>query len=182
MGIFSFIANLFANIFSAIRREWNSLPSNVQAQIKGGSSAINILSQYIGQDPKLTIATLQANIPNVNLDQWYSMMSVLAKSWNLTIPATLEDLVVSLQTYLKSVEDSEWDRILSGGAQLLADILTGTSTPFGIIVSVIEFVYHEFVKDAPIVFAPIPETIVSEVPAQPEPSLGVPIDTTIVPQ
>lgn len=163
MSIFSFIAELFQNIFSAVRKAWNHLPEAVRDRIKNGSGIISILSQYIGQDPKLTIATIQANF-NVDLDALYSSLSVLAKFWGLTIPETLEDLVVVVQNYLKTLESSEWDRILSTGAQIVADVLTGSSTPFGIISSVIEFVYSEFIKGKDLVLGESPAVAtVSEV-------------------
>jgi len=157
MSVFSFLSHLFTSIFSATRRAWNHLPTNIQDQIKNGSGIINILQQYIGQDPKLTIATLQANI-SIDLDTLYSTLSILAKFWKLNVPATLEDLIVVIQTYLKGLQDTEWDRVLSTGAQILADVLTGTTTPFGIIASVIEFVYQEFFRGKEIKLAEAPQS------------------------
>lgn len=159
MSIFSFLGQLFTSIFSATRRAWNHLPPAIQEQIKNGSGIINILQQYIGQDPKLTIATLQANL-NVNLDLLYSSLSVLANYWKLTVPATLEELIIVIQSYLKSLQDSEWDRVLSTGAQVIADVLTGSSTPFGIISTVIEFVYNEFFKGKEIKIASLPTSAI----------------------
>lgn len=155
MSIFSFLGHLFTSIFSATRRAWNHLPASIQDQIKNGSSIINILSNFSGQDPKLTIATLQANV-NIDLNTLYSTLSILAKFWKLDVPATLEELIVILQTHLKSLQDSEWDRVLSTGAQVLADVLTGSATPFGIISTVIEFVYQEFFKGKEIKLAATP--------------------------
>jgi hypothetical protein len=145
MSIFSFLGDLFTSIFSATRKAWKHIPTAIQDQIKNGSSIINILSQYAGQDAILTINTLLANI-GINEKQLYDTLSVLAKYWGLTIPATLPELIVALQAYLKTLQDSEWDRILSTGAQVIADVLTGSVTPFGVISSVIEFVYNEFIK------------------------------------
>lgn len=145
MSVFSFLGSLFTSIFSATRKAWNHLPQQIQDQIKNGSSIINILSQYAGQDAVLTINTLLANV-GINEQQLYDTLSVLAKYWGLTIPATLPELIVALQGYLKSLQDSEWDRILSTGAQVIGDVLTGSTTPFGVISSVIEFVYNEFIK------------------------------------
>ena len=156
MSIFSFLGQLFTSIFSATRRAWNHLPSQIQDQIKNGSGVINILSQFIGQDPKLTIATLQANL-SIDVDTLYSTLSVLAKYWKLNVPATLEDLIVVIQGYLKTLQDSEWDRVLSTGAQVIADVLTGTTTPFGIISTVIEFVYNEFFRGKDIKLVSLPE-------------------------
>lgn len=158
MSIFSFLGQLFTSIFSATRKAWNHLPSQIQDQIKNGSGIINILQQYIGQDPKLTIATLQANL-NVNLELLYSSLSVLASYWKLTVPATLEDLVVVIQGYLKNLQDSEWDRVLSTGAQVIADVLTGSTTPFGIISTVIEFVYNEFFRGKEIKLASLAASV-----------------------
>lgn len=155
MSIFSFLGDLFTSIFSATRKAWNHIPSTIQSQIKNGSSIINILSQYIGQDPNLTIATLQANI-SIDVTTLYSTLSTLARYWGLTIPATLPELVLTVQAYLKTLQDSEWDRVLSTGAQVLADVLTGATTPFGIIASVIEFVYNEFIKGGEIKLATLP--------------------------
>jgi len=156
MSIFSFLGELFTKIFSATRRAWNHLPSQIQEQIKNGSGIIHILSNFIGQDPKLTIATLQANL-NVNLDLLYSSLSILAGYWKLPVPATLEELIVVIQSYLKSLQDSEWDRVLSTGAQVIADVLTGSATPFGIISTVIEFVYNEFFRGKEIKFVSVPD-------------------------
>jgi len=162
MSIFSFLGELFTSIFSATRRAWNHIPSQIQEQIKNGSGIINILQQFIGQDPKLTIATLQANLP-INADLLYSSLSVLANYWKLTVPATLEDLIVVIQEHLKSLQDSEWDRVLSTGAQVVADVLTGSATPFGIISTVIEFVYNEFFRNKEIKLVSLPTTPVSAV-------------------
>ncbi len=156
MSIFSFLGQLFTSIFSATRRAWNHLPANIQDQIKNGSGIIHILSNFIGQDPKLTIATLQANL-NIPVDVLYSTLTVLTKYWKLNVPATLEELIAVIQAYLKTLQDSEWDRVLSTGAQVIADVLTGSATPFGIISTVIEFVYNEFFRGKEIQFASLPE-------------------------
>lgn len=158
MGILTFILTFFQDLFSLSRRLWNHLPQSVQDQIKLGPGLINILSQYIGQDPKLTIATIQANFTTIDLNTLYSFIAALAKQWNLTIPATLEESIVIVQNYMKQLQGSEWDRVLSGAAQLIADIATGAGTPFGVIVSVIEFVYREFFQGKDIVLASVPET------------------------
>jgi hypothetical protein len=165
MSIFSFLGQLFTSIFSATRRAWNHLPPAIQDQIKNGSGAVNILQQYIGQDPKLTIATLQANL-DINLELLYSSLSVLANYWKLPVPTTLEELIVVIQGYLKTLQDSEWDRVLSTGAQVIADVLTGSATPFGIISTVMEFVYNEFFRGKEIKVASLPVTTSAPLSAQ----------------
>lgn len=156
-SIWSFLANLFNELFNATKAAWNKLPTSVQTGILNGSGIFNILSQYVGQDAKLTIATIQANYPTENLDQLYTGLVAVAKTWGLAYPATLEDLVVTLQTHISSLDSNEWARVLSGAAQILADVLTGGGTPFEIIVTVIQWVFTNLVKPAPIQFAVNPD-------------------------
>ena len=169
MSIWSFLANLFNSLFNATKNAWNHLPSNVQQGIVNGSGIFNIISQYIGQDPKLTIATIQANYPQEDLGQLYTALSAVAKTYGLTIPGTLEDLIVTLQGYIKNLDNNEWARVLSGAAQILADVLTGSSTPFEIIVTVIQWVYTNIVKPKEIVLASIPASSPALTPAPASP-------------
>jgi hypothetical protein len=158
MSIWSFIANLFSDLFSATKRAWNHLPASVQTGILNGSGIFNILSQFIGQDPKLTIATIQANYPAENLELLYAGLSAVAKTWGLVVPATLEDLVIVIQTHIKSLDNENWARVLSGGAQILADVLTGGGTPFEIIVTLIQWVFTNLIKPKEIQLVPMPPT------------------------
>lgn len=160
MSIFSFLSKLFSDLFSATHKAWDDLPKNVQDGLLNGSGILNILNQFTGQDPKLTIATIQANYPDENLDAIYGGLSAVAKSFNLQIPATLEDLVVVIQTHLKSIDATIWPAVISAAASILATILSGTGTPFEIVASLLQFVYTNFVKPKGIVFAatPVPVT------------------------
>jgi len=158
MSIWSFIANLFSSLFDATKRAWNHLPEQVQTGILNGSGIFNILSQYIGQDPKLTIATIQANYPTENLELLYDGLAAVAKTWGLTVPPNLEDLIVTIQGKLKSLDDSNWARVISGGAQVLADVLTGGSTPFEIVVTLIQWVFTNLVKPKEIKLAETPQS------------------------
>jgi hypothetical protein len=159
MSIWSFIANLFGDLFSATKRAWNHLPSSVQTGILNGSGIFNILSQYIGQDPKLTIATIQANYPTENLDLLYAGLAAVAKTWGLAVPPTLEDLIVAIQNRIKALDNDNWARVLSGGAQILADVLTGGGTPFEIIVTLIQWVFTNLIKPKEIALASLPEQV-----------------------
>lgn len=159
MSIWSFIANLFNALFNATKNAWNHLPKNVQTGILNGSGIFNILSQYVGQDPKLTIATIQANYPTENLELLYDGLGAVAKTWGLTVPATLEDLIIAIQSHIKSLDDNNWARVLSGGAQVLADVLTGGSTPFEIIVTVIQWVFTNLVKPKEITLVTAANTV-----------------------
>jgi len=158
MSIFSFLVNLFSSLFDATKRAWNHLPEQVQTGILNGSGIFNILSQYIGQDPKLTIATIQANYPTENLELLYDGLAAVAKTWGLTVPPNLEDLIVTIQGKLKSLDDSNWARVISGGAQVLADVLTGGSTPFEIVVTLIQWVFTNLVKPKEIKLAETPQS------------------------
>jgi len=158
MSIFSFLVNLFSSLFDATKRAWNHLPEQVQTGILNGSGIFNILSQYIGQDPKLTIATIQANYPTENLELLYDGLAAVAKTWGLTVPPNLEDLIVTIQGKLKSLDDSNWARVISGGAQVLADVLTGSSTPFEIVVTLIQWVFTNLVKPKEIKLAETPQS------------------------
>lgn len=155
-SIWSFLAHLFNSLFSATKDAWNKLPPTVQTGILNGSGVFNIISQYIGQDPKLTIATIQANYPVEDLNALYTGLATVAKTYGLTVPATLEDLIVVIQTYLKSLDNNEWARILSGAAQILGDVFTGGGTPFEVIVTVIQWVFTNIVKPKPVVLASVP--------------------------
>lgn len=156
MSIWTFLNNLFNALFNATKNAWNHLPQATQQGIINGSGIFNILSQYIGQDPKLTIATIQANYPQENLTLLYSGLSAVADNWGMLIPPALEDLIVAIQVRLKSLDDTNWARTLSGGAQILADVLTGGSTTFEIIVTLIQWVFTNIVKPKEIVLAANP--------------------------
>ncbi len=166
MSIWSFLANLFSSLFNATKNAWNHLPSSVQTGILNGSGIFNVLSQYVGQDPKLTIATIQANYPQENLDLLYTGLAEVAKTWGLTVPASLEDLIVVLQEKIKTLDNNNWSRVLSGGAQILADVLTGGGTPFEIIVTVIQWVFTNLIKPKQLTLVPTPTPAPVPTPVQ----------------
>jgi hypothetical protein len=162
MSIFSFLASLFTSLLSATKNAWNHLPKTVQTGILNGSGIFNIISQYIGQDPKLTIATIQANYPLEDLTLLYTGLAAVLKEWGITAPPDLESAIVAVQTRLKSLDDNNWARVLSGGAQILADVLTGGGTPFEIVVTLIQWVFTNLVKPKQIVFASVDQTNTSQ--------------------
>ncbi len=153
MSIWSFLANIFNALFNATKNAWNHLPKDVQTGIINGSGIFNVISQYVGQDPNLTIATIQANYPQENLTVLYTGLAEVAKTWGITVPATLPDLIVALQTKISSLDNNQWARVLSGGAQVLADVLTGGGTPFEIVVTLIQWVFTNLVKPKALVLA-----------------------------
>lgn len=153
MSIFSAIGHFFSDLFSAASRAWHKLPASVQSGLLNGSGILNIMNQFIGQDPKLTIATIQANYPNQDLTAIYTGLAAVAKSFNLDVPATLSDLIVVIQSHLKTVEATVWPAVMSGAAGILATILSGAGTPFEIISSLLQFVYTTFVKPKEIVLS-----------------------------
>lgn len=146
MSIFSFIGHLFGDLFSATKRAWNHLPPAVQSGLLNGSGILNIMDQFIGQDPKLTIATIQANYPQTDLSLLYTGLSAVARSYNLTVPVTLEDLIVTIQGHLRDVEATVWPAVMQADAGILATILSGSGTPFEIISTLLQFVYTNFIK------------------------------------
>lgn len=146
MSIFSFLFNLFSSLFDATKRAWNHLPDDVKQGILNGSGIFNILSQYVGQDAKLTIATIEANYPAESPELLYTGLSAVAKTWGLVVPPTLEELVVVIQTAISKLDNNEWARVLSGAAQILADVLTGGGTPFEVIVTLIQWVFTNLIK------------------------------------
>lgn len=156
MSIWSFLSHLFNSLFNATQNAFDRLPENVKTGIINGSGIFHIISNFIGQDPKLTIATIQANYPAENLEQLYEGLSAVAKDRGLTVPPTLEDLIVVIQTYLKGLDNDNWARILSGAAQLLGNILTGSSTPFEVVVTFVQWVFTNLVQPKDIVFVPQP--------------------------
>lgn len=159
MSIWSFFSHLFNSLFNATQAAWDRLPQPVKTGILNGSGIFHILSNYIGQDPKLTIATIQANYPLEDLSLLYTGLSEVAKDRGLTIPPTLEDLIVVIQTYLKGLDNNNWARVLSGLAQILGDVLTGSSTPFEVVVTFVQWVFTNLVQPKPITFAPVPQSI-----------------------
>jgi hypothetical protein len=177
MSIWSFLAHLFNSLFNATRDAWNKLPKNIQDGLLNGSGILNIINQYADQDPKLVIATIQANYPNENLDLIYTGLVAVAKSFNLipgAVPATLEEVVALIQAHLKSVEATVWPAIIQAAAGVLATILSGSGTPFEIISTLLQFVYTNFVKPKEIVLASVPATLnsnttgaIADVPSPP---------------
>lgn len=157
MSIFSFIGHLFSDLFSASKRAWNHLPSNVQAGLLNGSGILNIISQFVDQDPKQVIATIQVNYPDENLEAIYSGLVDIAKFYNIlpaVVPADLEGVVALIQGYLKKTESASWPKVVFGAAAVLADTLTGTSAPFEVVASLLQFVYSNFIKGSDIKLAP----------------------------
>lgn len=159
MSIFSFLVNLFNALFKATKRAWEHLPKSVQDAILSGSGVFNILGQFIGQDPKLTIATIQANFPTLDLNELYAGLSAVARLRGLSVPPTLEGLIPILQDHLQKLDTKDWARTISGNAQVLADVLSGSETPFEAIVTVIQWVYTNKIKDKEIKLVAAPETM-----------------------
>ncbi|HXD92774.1 MAG TPA: hypothetical protein VNX01_06135, partial [Bacteroidia bacterium] len=162
MSIFSAILHFFEDLFSAMHRAWDKLPANIQSGLLNGSGILNIINQWTGQDPALTIATIQANYPNEDLTAIYNGLAQIAKVWGLNVPATLPDLVVVIQDYLKKAEATMWPAIISGAAGILAQFLAGSATPFEIISTLLQWVYTTFVKPTPPILASL-----TAAPAQP---------------
>lgn len=163
MSIFSSIFHFFSDLFSSVKKAWDTLPVQVQTGLLNGSGILNIINQFVDQDPKLVIATIQKNYPDENLDAIYSGLVTIAKTYNVlpaTVPPDLEGIVAVIQTFLKAQEAKSWPAVLFNAASILANILAGADTPYEIIVSVLQFVYTTFIKNKEIQFASVPPATV----------------------
>ncbi len=159
MSVFDFIIHLWNTLFHAAKEAWNKLPAASQQALLNGSGILNIINQYADQDPALVVATITANYPNEKPELIYDGLVAILKNWGAlpaVVPSDLAGVVSLAQKYLKGLESGVWPAIIHGAAQLLALVLSGGSTPFEIIASLLQFVYSTFVKNTPITLAVTP--------------------------
>lgn len=146
MSIFSFIGHLFATLFGATKTAWEKAPQAVKDAMLNGQGILNIINHATGVKPSDVITTIQAAYPGVPLDLLYSGLSKVAQGYNLTVPASLPDLITVIQTHLKSLDEGIWPAIIQGAANVLSLVFAPESTPFEVIATLAQWAFTNLVR------------------------------------
>lgn len=147
--LLSIIGDFFTSLFGGAKKTWKKLSPEVQAALLNGSGIIEIINTNVDEAPDFVIELIQKAFPNLDIEKLKDGLHQAALG--LTVAesinnADLQTTIENLQAYLKGLQGTTWAKISQALALGIAAALAPPTTKFAAISSLIEFVYHSFIK------------------------------------
>jgi hypothetical protein len=148
---------LFVNLFNAAKRAWKKLAPVVQQAIIHGSAIISYINKYLLASPPGIVQALLARYPALTIDNIRTGLNKVAMALNIAKDINSDDLdtlILNIQGYLASHKSEDktqnkfWALISHTAATVISVFLAPVETKVGSVVSLMEYGYHEFVKEA----------------------------------
>lgn len=149
MSIFTAIGDFFAHLFSGTKKTWKKISPEVQQALLYGSDVIDTINKYLDQTPDFIIDLLTKKYPKLDRNHLKDALSEASKDLKIASDINnddLETIIKNLQAYLSGLQGKGWAKISSFLAQGIAIFTAPAGTKFGMITSLIEFVYQTFFK------------------------------------
>jgi hypothetical protein len=143
------IGSLFTGLFNEAHRVWKKLSPEIQAAMLHGSAIVDVINKNIDAAPAFIIELLQKKFPDLTLEKLHSGLNEVAKGLNIAETVNNDELgtlIEKLQVYLNSLNDGVWAGISHTIASIFAVITVPAGTKFATISSLMEYVYHHFIK------------------------------------
>lgn len=149
MSFFKVIGDFFAHLFSGTKKTWKKISPEVQKALMYGSDVIDTINNYLDQTPDFIIDIIAKKYPE--LDRAHLQAALAEASKDLKIAEgvnndDLETIIKNLQSYMAGLKGQAWAKISNFLAQGIAIFTAPAGTKFGMITSLIEFVYQTFFK------------------------------------
>ena len=143
------IGDFFTHLFSSAAKTWKKVSPELQAALLVGSDIVNELNLNIDQTPDFIIDLLLQKHPELTKEQLHAYLqqasSGLATAHEIN-NQDLETTISALQKFMGSLEGSTWAKISNTLAAGIAAAKAPAGTKFAAISSLLNYVYHAFIK------------------------------------
>lgn len=147
--LLSLIGLFFTGLFNSAQKTWNKLSPEVKAALMNGSGIIEIINSNIDQTPDFVIQLIQKKFPELTIEKIKDGLHQAALGLSIANEINNADLkatIVNLQKYLEGLKGTTWAKISQTLALGFAAAIAPKGTKFAAISSLMEFVYHSFIK------------------------------------
>lgn len=145
--ILAIFGNIFSHVFKGAKKTYDKLSPEEQAALLHGSGVISIINTEIGKTPTEIRDAILVAYPDLDETKLENGLFTIAHAFNLAPQENnIEDIIAKLQTYLSSLKGNIWEGISHDLAGLLTIIFAPVGSKFGALISLIEYVYHRYIK------------------------------------
>lgn len=143
------IGDWFTNLFKSAEKLWKKISPELQEALMQGSEFVNIINTNLDATPDFIFELLQQKYPDLTKEQLHEYLKKALEGTSVAYEVTNQDLetnILALQKYLGSLEGTTWAKISGLIAQGYAAAKAPAGTKWAAIASLINFVYHSFIK------------------------------------
>jgi hypothetical protein len=128
---------------------WTKINPVVQEVIKEASMALEVVMKMQGQTPQFILDKIKDLVPSFNNEKLHEVLSKTVVALNIAGELNNPDLLTSIaliDKHIQSVNPEAKEGVAHTIATFIAQFATPPDTTFGVITSVMKFVFENFVK------------------------------------
>ena len=145
--IIEVIGQLFAGLFRSAKKAYEQLPPETKDAMVHGAGVIDLINSMLDATPKQIGDAIKTKFPKLDQQDLEKGLVSLAHMFNLLPKSNgLEDLVRSLQGYLKAHTGKTWETVSHSLGVALSGIFAPGEKKIASFTLLIEFVYRTFIK------------------------------------
>lgn len=144
------IGLVFKSLFSRTDKIWKGLTPEVQTAFLQGSEVLKIVNNNSDKSGNEILEIILTAYPDIELEKLKDGLLSVIKALNIETFLTAETLVKMLEVlsnYLKTKEKEVWAGLSALASKLIAYSLAGNLISWATLELLMEFVYHNFIKD-----------------------------------
>jgi len=146
------IGSIFAPAFRGAEKAYNALPEDQKQALKDGSGIIDFINTRLEGIPADIKTALQTEFPYQDIAKIEQTARDVAEAFNLIREGeefSLEELIEKLQQYLKAQKTKGgkfWAIASHSIAAIFAVLFGPADAKVSVVASLLEYVYHAFIK------------------------------------
>lgn len=147
--LFAKIGDFFEGLFSSAKKVWNKLSPELQNAFLQGSGIISIINSNIDKVPDEVLAIISKKFPGLTREKLHEGLKKVADALNIGSSLndeSLETTITNIQQYLDKTQGEKWAGVSSLASKVIAFFLAPKGTKWSVFESLMEYVYHSFVK------------------------------------
>lgn len=147
--LFKAIGSLFTGLFNSARKTWKKLSPEVQNALLHGSAVVDTINNNVDAAPDFIIEILQKRFPDLTKEKLHEGLAKVATALKLAEENNtddLETLIKNIQVYLGGLKGKIWAAISHSIASIFSIVVAPPETKFAVVSSLIEYVYHHYIK------------------------------------
>lgn len=147
--LFAVIGHFFGDLFNGAAKAWRKLSPEVQNSLLHGSAIVKAINDNINSTPDFILDFVRSKFPDLSLNALKTGLQKVTEGLNVAEGINTDDLqamIKAIQGYLATKKGTTWAAISHTIGSLFAIGVAPAGTKFALISSLLEFVYHRFIK------------------------------------
>jgi hypothetical protein len=138
--------HFFTDLFSSAERTWHKLEPEAQKALVFGSGVIKEITDNIERTPDEVFDIISNKYPDLTKEKLEDGLEQVSAYLKLPVDPDLTKTIQNLQQYFSTQKGKFWDGVRSTLAQVLSFSLAPQGTAWGLITSIMEWVFRKKVK------------------------------------